>query len=317
MTMRFAPSILHPASWWLLGVSMVISATLSRNFVLLISISLIAIGLMVASEKTYKVEATRPGLGFYLALATLVLSSRILFRLIFNTSSSSTDAVLVLPVIELNLGFGDPVQLLGTISETSLIAATVDGLRLAAIILSIGLAVTLANPRKLLRSTPSVLYEIAASVSIAINLAPQIVKSIQRVKAARKLRGASATAHSLVRNVIPVLEDSIESSMRLAASMSSRGFGQQQKPAVRFATASLSLAAVICFAVGSFLVTLLGIQFALLIALGLVFAVSAIIFSAKNSHRTRLIVDPVSSKDLFVVFGSVCIVAVSAFWMSA
>lgn len=316
MTPRFNPNLFHPVTWWLLGLAMAVASTMSRNLLFLVAICLIAIALMAASSNQPAAKTQGPGLVFYLILAALVIASRVLFRLIFNTTDPTATPALILPALEISLGFGEPVQLLGTVSAIALLAAVVDGLRLSAIILSIGLAATLANPRKLLRSTPSVLYEIAASVSIAINLAPQIVKSLGRVKAARKLRPASRKSSYLLRNVIPVFEDAIESSMRLAASMSSRGFGQQQTPAVRLTTGALSLAAVIFLALGGFLITLIGIEFVYLLVAGLILIVFAIWVSAKNSMRTRLIVNSFSSKDLWIIVAAVGIVLVSGIWMA-
>jgi energy-coupling factor transport system permease protein len=109
----------------------------------------------------------------------------------------------------------------------SMQAALIDGLRLSAIIVAIGLANSLANPRKLLKSTPSALYEIATALSVAINLAPQLIASLQRVRRARGLRGGSQGLGSLRGLVIPVLEDTIEQSLQLAASMDARGFGRK------------------------------------------------------------------------------------------
>ena len=89
------------------------------------------------------------------------------------------------------------------------------------------MANSLANPRKLLKSTPGALYEIATAISIAINLAPQLIASLGRVRRARSLRGQSKGIKAITGIVIPVLEDTIDQSMGLAASMSSRGFGRK------------------------------------------------------------------------------------------
>jgi energy-coupling factor transport system permease protein len=151
----------------------------------------------------------------------------VLFRVVFNLADARTDIFLSLPSISIDLGFGNTLHLLGAISVLSMKAALVDGLRLAAIILAIGMANSLANPRKLLRATPGALYEIATAISIAINLAPQLITSLNRVRRSRGLRGHSKGIKAIPGIVIPVLEDTIEQSMQLAASMSSRGFGRR------------------------------------------------------------------------------------------
>lgn len=164
---------------------------------------------------------------FYLILGFVVVVLRVLFRVVFNLADARTDIFLSLPSISIDLGFGNTLHLLGAISVLSMNAALVDGLRLAAIILAIGMANSLANPRKLLRATPGALYEIATAISIAINLAPQLITSLNRVRRSRGLRGHSKGIKAIPGIVIPVLEDTIEQSMQLAASMSARGFGRR------------------------------------------------------------------------------------------
>jgi energy-coupling factor transport system permease protein len=164
---------------------------------------------------------------FYLFLGGIVVLLRVIFRVVFNLADANQDVFISLPSISIDLGLGNAFHLLGIVSVFSIQAALVDGFRLAAIILSIGMANSLANPRKLLRATPGALYEIATAVSIAINLAPQLIASLKLVRRARSLRGHSKGIKSLTGIIIPVLEDTIEQSMQLAASMSARGFGRK------------------------------------------------------------------------------------------
>ena len=166
-------------------------------------------------------------ISFYLQLGGIVVLLRLLFRIVFNLADASTDVAITLPSLSIDLGFGNSIHLLGEVSTLSIHAALVDGFRLAAIILSIGMANSLANPRKLLRATPGALYEVATAISIAINLAPQLITSLKLVRRARGLRGHSKGIKTLTGIVIPVLEDTIDKSMQLAASMSARGFGRK------------------------------------------------------------------------------------------
>ena len=213
--------LLHPVTWWVLSLLITASAILASQLPPLIVLAISAVLVSIIFEPSW-FKTMR----FYLLLAVLVLITRLLFRFLFNYGSGEPPILLELPLIELNLGFGGTVSLLGSISQAAFDAALIDGLRLATIVLSIGMATTLCHPRKLLKSTPGALYEIAATVSMAMNLAPQLVTSAQRVKQARGLRGRSRGIGSMTGIVIPVLEDTIENSMNLAASMSSRGFGR-------------------------------------------------------------------------------------------
>ena len=125
---------------------------------------------------------------------------------------------------------------------------------MAAIVLSVGLANSLANPRRVLKNTPGALYEVATALVIAINMAPQLIASTKRVRKARELR--RSTARDALNSVlIPILEDTVGRSMALAASMDARGFGRtgtMSKIQV-FTSRAGSLIAVTLFAVGSYL----------------------------------------------------------------
>jgi len=214
----------HPGAWWLAGISLALSASLSSNLLALLGICALAMSTVrLCRDESPWARSIR----FYLILGFVVVVLRVLFRVVFNLADARTDIFLSLPSISIDLGFGNTLHLLGAISVLSMNAALVDGLRLAAIILAIGMASSLANPRKLLRATPGALYEIATAISIAINLAPQLITSLNRVRRSRGLRGHSKGIKAIPGIVIPVLEDTIEQSMQLAASMSARGFGRR------------------------------------------------------------------------------------------
>ena len=68
-----------------------------------------------------------------------------------------------------------------------------DGLRLATMLVCVGAANALANPKRLLRAVPGALYEIGSPSSWSrCRSRPQLAESVQRVRAARRLRGAPA-----------------------------------------------------------------------------------------------------------------------------
>ena len=64
-----------------------------------------------------------------------------------------------------------------------------DGLRLATIVICVGAANSLANPKRLLRSVPPALYEIGTALVVAVTVLPQLADSVRRVRAAQRLRG--------------------------------------------------------------------------------------------------------------------------------
>lgn len=288
MAKRLTAGAASPLTWWLLAITMAVVAGVSQNAltqILICSAALIFI--LIFREEAPWSRSVR----FYLFLAGFVVIARVLFRIVFNIQNPDDATALDLPGFSVNLGFGPTVELFGAVGVQALTGGATDGLRLAAIILSIGMASSLANPRTLLKSTPSALYEIASAISVAINLAPQMISSLQRVRKARSLRGRSKGLGSMAGTVIPVLEDAIDSSLSLAASMDSRGFGRRgnlSKSQVMGARLS-SLFAVGFLSVGSFALLIgqtqtLGL---VLIAFGIIASFATIRINSKSQIRTR------------------------------
>ena len=303
---------IHPGSWWILGFSLAVAAGMTKVIWVAVLICLLAVGLS-ALLRTDAPWAR--SLSFYVWLAVAILVIRIAFRVVFN-SSSSENLAFALPELNVSLGFGPPVQLFGAVSWHTLEAATMDGLRLAAIVLSIALANTLANPRKLLKSTPAALYEVATAISVAINLAPQLIESLQRVRKARRLRGKSPRIGALAGTVIPVLEDTLERSLSLAASMDARGFGRRGSLG-KGASASIrvvSLVALVLFAVGSYLLLTnpsLTITALILLSLAVVAVVYVVSISSSKNVRTRYQKQKQTFADYSLWILSALVVAVS------
>jgi energy-coupling factor transport system permease protein len=107
------------------------------------------------------------------------------------------------------------------------LAGLYDGMRLGTIVICVGAANALANPKRLLRSVPPALYEIGSALVVAITMLPHLADSFRRVRAAQTLRGGEGgKVRGLRRLLVPVLEDSLERSLALAAGMDTRGYGR-------------------------------------------------------------------------------------------
>jgi energy-coupling factor transport system permease protein len=120
------------------------------------------------------------------------------------------------------------IRIGGAVTLESVLAALYDGLRIAALLLCIGAANVLADPKRLLKSLPSALHEIGTAVTIALTAAPQIIESGQRIRRARSRRlTPPGSRRSAVRGIlVPVLDDALDRSLALAAAMDSRGYGR-------------------------------------------------------------------------------------------
>ena len=112
---------------------------------------------------------------------------RVVFRILVGGGDAG-QVLLHLPSIPLphwTLG----LRLLGPVTRDSLLAGLYDGLRLAAIVICVGSANALANPKRLLRSVPPALYEVGSALVVAVTVLPQLADSVRRVRAAQLLRG--------------------------------------------------------------------------------------------------------------------------------
>ena len=307
---------LHPVTWWALALIAVAIAVISHSLSPLLIIGGASLASVVVLERDWA-----KSIKLYATLAAVVFVTRLVFRVLFNFASANQDIALQLPLIEIDLGFGQPVHLLGSLSYAAVYGAVVDGLRLAVIILAIGVASVLAKPSQLLKYTPAAVYEIATAVTIAINLAPQLSTSIQRVKRAVALRGRSDGLGMMRSLIIPVLEDAIENSMHLAASMATRGFGRtgQNSIATSRWLRAFSLATVSFTIIATYLILTLGLfngASVVALILSLVSSVLALRISADQKIRTTLNRKKLGALDaLLLISGAAIFYAVSRGWI--
>ncbi|HET6878030.1 MAG TPA: CbiQ family ECF transporter T component [Jatrophihabitans sp.] len=215
---------LHPIAWWVWALGLLAAATRTTD-PLLLALILAVLAFAVAARRTAAPWAR--AFRYYLILALSVIGLRVLFRAVFATGAAAGDHILfTLPRLQApqwysGIGLGGPVPLEG------LLSAAFAGLQLATLLCCIGAANVLANPRRALRVLPGALYELGVAVVVALNMAPQLIESVQRVRRARRLRAGRARGLRRLRAIaVPVLEDAFDRSLQLAAGMDSRGYGR-------------------------------------------------------------------------------------------
>ncbi|MFF9352012.1 energy-coupling factor transporter transmembrane component T [Streptomyces sp. NPDC014734] len=221
---RRLPRTLHPVAWWIWALALATAVSRTNNPLLLFLV-LAVLGYVVTARRTDAPWAR--GFTYYLYLALTVVAIRVVFRTVFATGIGPHDHFLFsLPHIATPDWYAG-IRLGGPVSLEALLSAATDGLRLACMLCCVGAANTLANPKRALRVLPGALHELGVAVTVAISVAPQLVQSVQRVARARRLRAGRSRGLKALRGiVVPVLEDALERSLRLAAGMDSRGYGR-------------------------------------------------------------------------------------------
>ena len=108
-----------------------------------------------------------------------------------------------------------------------MLAGLYDGLRLATIVICIGAANSLANPKRLLRSLPPALYEIGTALVIAVTMLPQFADSVRRVRVPRRCgAGRPAGSGGCAGSWSPCSRTLSTARCALAAGMDTRGYGR-------------------------------------------------------------------------------------------
>jgi energy-coupling factor transport system permease protein len=242
------PRDLHPVAWWLWALGLAAAASFTTNpYVLLLLIGVAC--LTVAARRSAQPWADSFRIYLWLGFAIVVI--RVLFRILLGGGDGGR-VLMHLPEIPLP-GWTLGLRLLGPVTQESLLAGLYDGLRLAAIVICVGSANALANPKRLLRSVPPALYEVGSALVVSVTVLPQLADSVRRVRAAQTLRaGDTGRVRGLRRVLVPVLEDALERSLALAAGMDTRGYGRSSgaTPRERRTTGGLMLAGLVAVCLG-------------------------------------------------------------------
>ncbi len=241
---------LHPGAWWLWAMGLAAAATVTTNPLLLLMIIAIA-GLTVSARRSD--HPWSRSFRLYLVFGVVIVVIRVVFRVLLGGGYGST-VLVELPEIPLP-DWVAGIRLLGRVTLESVLAGLYDGLRLATIVICVGAANALANPKRLLKSMPPALYEIGTAIVVAVALLPQLADSLRRVRAARRLRGVPGGRVGKLRGVVvPVMEDALERSMSLAAGMDARGYGRvgNLERGQRRTTGALMLTGLVGICVGTY-----------------------------------------------------------------
>ncbi|MFE0207907.1 energy-coupling factor transporter transmembrane component T [Streptomyces sp. NPDC058985] len=312
---RTAP--LHPGAWWLWALALGTAATRTTNPLLL--------ALLVAVS-AYVVISRRPhapwsrSYGAFVKLALAVLVIRLLFTTVLGSPIPGTHTLVTLPEVPLP-DWAQGIRLGGRVTAEGLAFALYDAMKLATLLICVGAANALANPSRLLKSLPGALYEMGVAVVVALTFAPNLIADVQRLRAARRLRGRpDSGVRGLLQVGLPVLEGALERSVALAAAMDARGYGRtaQVPTGVRRTTAALTLGGLLGVCAGTYgLLTAAGGTYGIpVLVVGLAAALAGLWLGGRRTVRTRYRPDRWNAR-AWLVTGSGVAVAAALFLAAA
>lgn len=317
MTASRLPRDLHPVAWWVWAIGLATAASLTTNPLVLLAVVGVASTVVVARRSDQPWAAS---FRLYVGVGVVIVVVRVVFRLVFGGGVGGT-VLLDLPAVPLP-DWVAGLTLLGPVTREALLAGLYDGMRLATIVICVGAANALANPKRLLRSVPPALYEIGTALVVAVTVLPQLADSVRRVRAAQGLRaGETGRVGRLRRLIVPVLEDALDRSLALAAGMDARGYGRATglTRAARRTTGALMLVGLtgICVGVYAVLDRTAPRYLALpMLGVGVLAAVAGLVSAGRRVERTRYRPDRWRGPELLVA-GSGVVVGALGWWVSA
>ena len=223
---RVTTSSFHPLTWWLWAVLLATTLLLANTRAISVAI--------VTSTLVLALSMQRQTAGFYtfrwaLRFALIAFSFR-MFIAIFIGVPMPGRTIFTLPQLQLP-DFLVGIRIGGPVTTQRLLSGFDEAVLLVALILIFATANALSNPHSLLRILPQRFYGLGLAGVISTSVAPQAARGIERVRSARRLRGQSSHGIRSWRGVaLPVLEDSLERSIDLAAGLESRGYGYFPRP---------------------------------------------------------------------------------------
>lgn len=244
------PRALHPLAWWGWAIGLAVAASMTTN-PLLLALILGVVTLVVIARRSDSPWAR--AFRIYVALGIVI----VLFRLVLHVLVGfKWGDHLVLPLPSVGLpDWAAGINVLGPVYLEGWLAAVLEGAKLATLVIAVGGANALANPKRLLRSLPNALHEVGTAVVVSVSVAPQLAESVQRVHRARLLRGESGLGiRALSQVALPVLQDTLDRSLLLAAAMESRGYGSRREsdPSRRLLTGTATLLGLLALAFGMY-----------------------------------------------------------------
>ncbi|MGC4945986.1 energy-coupling factor transporter transmembrane protein EcfT [Streptomyces sp. DT224] len=275
-------------AWWLWALGLATAASRTTN-PLLLGLLVGVAGYVVAARRTDAPWAR--SYGMFIRIGLFVIAVRLLFSVFLGSPIPGTHTLFTLPELPLP-AWAKGIRIGGRVTAEQMLFALYDGAKLAALLICVGAANSLANPARLLKSLPGALYEAGVAVVVAMTFAPNMVADVLRLRTARRLRGRPTGGVRAVLQIgLPVLEGALERSVSVAASMDARGYGRTARvpAAVRHTTNVLTLGGLLGVCAGTYgLLAAEGAGYGVpLLVAGLLAAMAGLRLGGARSVRTR------------------------------
>ena len=207
--------------WWVWMLCLAVAIGVSTS--VLIQSLLIALVLIIAH---FVATVRRNSFKVLTGLVVTILCLRIVFQMFFGVPVGNT-VFFTLPEIDI---FQLGVRVGGIFTLESLQAALSEGLRLAGIVIAL-LASSLVVPAStLLRKLPPQLSLVTIVLSISLAFLPNLLHDVRRNLRANRWRGhTKPKVMSVAMNFIVVVENALERSIHIAASMWRRGVSAESE----------------------------------------------------------------------------------------
>jgi len=209
---------LHPLTLWIASVLLAIGVTvLNSAYVALATVGVVALLVYLRRDGS----PWNRSFNLSLRIGASILAIRTMVGIFIGVPIPGT-VIFTIPRIQLPTWMPG-IRIGGAVTLERLSSSLHEGIIIAAMIALFGAATSLTSPHRLLRVTPSFIYEIGITLVIATSLFPQLATSARRIRTAQQLRGIENRKFRSI--ALPLLEESLARSLQLAASMDARGYG--------------------------------------------------------------------------------------------
>jgi len=213
---------LHPLTLWVSAILLAVGVVALDNAWIAIAI-VGAVALLVYLRRDG--SPWQASFNLSLRIGATILAIRTIVGILIGVPIPGT-VLFKLPILDLP-SWMPGIRVGGSVTLERLSSSLHEGVIIATMIALFGAATSLTSPHKLLRVTPSFIYEIGVTLVIATSVFPQLATSARRIRTAQKLRGIE---NIRIRSIaIPLLEESLSKSLQLAAAMDARGYGISRK----------------------------------------------------------------------------------------